>query len=65
MFRFRHRRHLDERVRTAREDVENSRRELERTREEIITPMARFRERNHFADLIRATLINGGPDNER
>ena len=40
-------------------EAEHSRRELQWAREEIIAPLSRLQERNHFADLIRASLHEG------
>jgi hypothetical protein len=61
MFRFPWQRHreLEARVLSAREEAEKSRRELERTREEIIRPLIAAGNRNHFADMIRASLFDG------
>lgn len=58
MFRLRLR-HLEERVKEARTEAARSRRALEATREHVVTRNAQFRERNHFADLIRASLLEG------
>ena len=56
------RRILDEQVEAARAEAEKSRQALERDREHVVIPLARWRDRNHFADLIRASLIEGrGP----
>ncbi len=48
-----------ERARKAREEVEFSRRELERTRVQVVTPLAEWRQQNHFARLIHDSLLNG------
>lgn len=55
----RRRRMLNEQVEAARAEAEKSRQSLERDREHVVTPLARWRDRNHFADLIRASLIEG------
>ncbi len=47
-----------ERARKARAEVERSRAELEETRRRAV-PIARWRESNHFAQLISDSL-NGG-----
>jgi hypothetical protein len=60
MFRFRRRRKvMDEHVEAARAEVDRSRRALERTRAEVVAPLAQWRERNHFGELIRASLLEG------
>lgn len=56
----RKRRELDQRIADARADTERSRRELERTRQEIVAPIQMAGRRNHFSDLIRASLLEGG-----
>lgn len=52
-------RHLDERVQAARAEAEQSRAALAETREKVIVPLAEYRQRNHFADLIRESLMDG------
>jgi len=49
----------NKRARQAREEVERSRRNLERSREQVVTPLTEWRKNNHFAALIRDSL-NGG-----
>jgi hypothetical protein len=53
------RRELDERASEARAEAEKSRRALAETREKIIGPAASLRDRNHFAEVIRASLLEG------
>jgi len=52
-------RELDKRVEQARAEAERSRRELERTRTEVVAPLARYSERNHFASLLAESLQIG------
>ena len=59
MFGLRHLRHLEERVKAARAEAEKSRASLEETRERVINPSTRLRERNHFAAIIRDSLLEG------
>lgn len=47
------------RARKAREELEQSRRELERTRKQVVVPLAEWRQRNHFAQLIHESLLDG------
>ena len=48
-----------QRAERAEAEAEHSRRELERAREQVLTPLARWRQQNHFAELIRASLLEG------
>lgn len=43
----------------AQEEVERSRKNLERTRAQVVTPMSEWRKQNHFAQLIHDSLLNG------
>jgi hypothetical protein len=47
------------RAEAAEAEVERSQKELERTRKQVITPLAKWRDHNHFAQLIHDSLING------
>lgn len=47
------------RAKCARDEVEQSRADLEETRRKVV-PIARWRESNHFAQLISDSLSNGG-----
>ena len=51
--------HLDERVKDARAEAELSRERLRETREQVVMPLRREAEHNEFAELIRASLIEG------
>ena len=56
---FRHRRRdLDQRVQAAQQEAEQSRQALENTRKDV-TRLRDITGRNHFADLIRASLKEG------
>lgn len=60
IFRLRRRhRELAARVTDARARAEQARRDLEDTRASVVEPLAAWRDRNHFADLIRASLLEG------
>ena len=48
-----------ERAEAARAEAEKSREALARTRAEVVAPREALRTRNHFADLIRASLLEG------
>jgi len=43
----------------ARAEAEQSRRALEEAREKVVGPAATLRSRNHFADVIRDSLLEG------
>jgi hypothetical protein len=47
------------RAEQARAEAEKSRRALEETRQDVIAPAESIRERNHFASLIRDSLLEG------
>jgi hypothetical protein len=53
------RRELDERVAAAEAEAEASVRLLHETREHVIRPLQQKSADNHFADLIRDSLIGG------
>ena len=50
---------LDVRDRQARQEAELSRRRQQETREKVIRPLELYAEHNQFAELIRASLIEG------
>lgn len=52
-------RDLDERVAQARAEAEASRRALEQTRAQVVGPSVSFRDRNGFAEIIKASLLEG------
>lgn len=52
-------RELDARAEQARREADLSRERLRRAREHVIGPLERQAARNHFADLIRASLTEG------
>jgi hypothetical protein len=56
---WRRRRKFDERVSAAEGEVKLSRRRLEATRKNIVEPVVREGRRNQFAEIIRASLVNG------
>ena len=56
---FWHRRHLDDRVASARREAETSRKLREQARREVVEPLARYAGRNSFADIISASLRQG------
>ena len=47
------------RAKMAQEDAERSRRELEQARRQVIKPLAEWRKQNHFAQLIKDSLLTG------
>jgi len=52
-------REWDERAKTARAEAEKSRRALEEAREQVVAPARSLRDRNHFAQIIRDSLLEG------
>jgi len=48
------------RAQEARDEVEKSRANLERSREQVVTPLSEWRKQNHFAQLIHDSLLSGG-----
>lgn len=52
-------REWDERAEQARAEAEKSRKALEETREQIVGPARSLRDRNHFAQVIRDSLLEG------
>ena len=47
------------RAEEAEAEAQRSREELERTRKQVVTPLAQWRQQNHFASLIRDSLVKG------
>jgi hypothetical protein len=52
-------REWDERAKQARAEAEQSRRSLEEDRERVVAPSRSLRDRNHFAQIIRDSLLEG------
>jgi hypothetical protein len=50
---------LDQRAREAREEDAESKRRLHAIRQNVVRPLAETGSRNQFADIIRASLIQG------
>ena len=48
-----------ERIAAAEREVELSRQRLHDTRENVVKPLLAAADRNNFADLIRASLVEG------
>ena len=47
------------RAEDAHAEVQKSQDDLEKARREVMTPAREIRDRNHFAEIIRASLIEG------
>lgn len=54
------RRNLNKRVAEARAEAEKSQQAYEETKQNVITPLQRNLKRNHFAELIRESLLSNG-----
>jgi hypothetical protein len=48
-----------ERAERARAEADRSRRSLEEARAKLVAPMASLADRNHFAQIIRDSLLEG------
>ena len=55
----RHKRELDERISQAQQAAEESRRRLDEVREQVVRPLRSAADHNRFADMIRASLLEG------
>lgn len=55
----RRRRPYTERVKAAEQEVRVSRKRLEQTTKDVVEPLREAKRHNQFAQIIRASLING------